>query len=58
MKILFRKINKIRDEECFAWTKLYNNVDDMLKELKKHKDCLIGADYKIIIEEIKEMEEK
>jgi hypothetical protein len=57
MKILLRKINKTRNEEYFAWTKLYNNIDDLIQAIIKSKDCLINKDIKIIIEGISENEE-
>ena len=53
MKILFEKYEK--DTILYSWTRLFNNIDDLLKFMKEHKEYLLGDEYySIKIRAIKE----
>lgn len=52
MKILFKKYDKKYNRELYAWTKLYDNVEQLLKEMEEKKNGLLGTGYYVVIEEI------
>lgn len=51
-KILFEKFDD-KDKELKAWTRIFNNVDELLNYMTESKDYLLDKNYKIVIREIK-----
>ena len=56
MKILLEKYEVKNHIEILLnnWTTLYDNIEDLLKDMEKKKDCLVSNDYKIVIKCVKE----
>ena len=59
-KILFEKYYiHYREEKCHAWTRLFNNIEEVIKFMEENKDHVLGEEYMIVItsvEENKDME--
>lgn len=55
MKILFQKFvvsGERKGENCEAWEKLFDNVEQLLEYMNEWQDYLLGDDYEIRIREI------
>ncbi len=59
-KILFEKYYiHYREEKCNAWTRLFENIEEVIKFMEENKDHVLGEEYMIVItsvEENKDME--
>lgn len=56
MKILLEKYEVKNCTETLLnyWSTLYDNVNDLLKDMQKNKDILIDNNFKIVIRCVKE----
>ena len=58
-KILFEKYRiHYREEKCHAWTRLFNNIEEVLKFMKENKEHVLGEEYMIVITSIEENNDK
>lgn len=58
-KILFEKYRiHYREEQCHAWTRLFNDIEEVIKFMDENKEHVLGEDYMIVITSVKENEDK
>ena len=58
-KILFEKYGiEYREEKYHAWTRLFNNIEELIKFMEENKEHVLTEDEMLVITSVEEAKDK